>query len=169
MRQIFGTLTTVLAVLVSIDAFGGAVSAGGRIRPASMECLFRDPALPLEPFHFIAFNFNETENSGSLGKLNLKTKKSSMSLRLNRLSQVSEGFLQIAGKTEGNENLRIVVQDQRPLSYKQYLPEVSDYVAQPNVQFPIEVTAFRGNLELDGQTFRGLCAKQYLFFYEVAR
>ena len=165
MRHLFHLLVTLSVVLANLQSHGGAVSAGGRVAAAKLECLFNDPKQRVEPYNFIAFSVGD---SAILNKVNLQTKKSSESFSFNEITQTSNGALRVDAQTD-QTRVQITVQDSKPLTYEQYIGNFQVYQALPKVQFVTGITGYQSVLQINGSSFNGICAKQYLFFYEVGR
>jgi hypothetical protein len=162
------TVVLSLALLINFKAFAGAISAGGLQAPARYECLLVDPANPFEPFNFIVYDF-PGRNTASLIKVDLRTTMfiSNQSFDDLQVSTTSSG-LTFSG-TDSRVELEILVETDlsRPLTFQQYRNSFRSLLDLPRVEFVKNIVAYRSSLSVLGQSFQGICAKEYMVFYRI--
>lgn len=153
-------LISLLVALTSMNAFAGAVSAGGMLAPAKLECVFVDPAQPTRPFNFIVHG-----KAGYLSQVDLVAQSSQRVGQYPQLIEDTRGALTLEGRGQTlAQDLGVVVDDAVAVSFEG-ASLLQPLVGLKDVSFVKEEPLYRSVMALGDQTLEGYCAKNYFIWY----
>lgn len=159
-----GFLSTFI-FLAPVSVFAGAVSAGGMLASAKLECLFENPHSNLQPINFVIFNLGRSQNVARLEKFNLQAAQSVWAIPYDDSSLTIHGDLRYYSAGINDSLIAIKINSSRFVSEEQAKFFFAPLFKIKNTELVEGVQIYESELKFKGETHKGLCADGYFIFY----